>query len=164
MAPRFPLFIDIEHQQCVVVGGGAVAARRTETFLRCGAKVKVIAESFSEPFAVILAEHGERVELVDASYHERHLQGAHVVTAATDDSLVNAKVGEWCKAKNIPVSIADDPAQSSFFFPGIVTRGELAVGISTNGTSPAAARQVREIIEMVLPEDFGERIAAVGRT
>jgi len=38
------------------------------------------------------------------------------------------------------------------------------VGISTNGTSPAAARQVREIIEMVLPEDFGERIAAVGRT
>lgn len=164
MAPRFPLFIDIEHQQCVVIGGGAVAARRTETFLRCGAKVKVVAESFSEPFAVILAEHSDRVELVDASYQESHLQGAHVVTAATDDSGVNAQIGAWCKLHHIPVSIADDPEHSSFFFPGLVTRGELSVGISTNGTSPAAARQVREIVEMVLPEDFGDRIAAVGRT
>ena len=164
MAPRFPLFIDLEHQLCVVVGGGAVAARRTETLLRCGAKVKVVALSFSEPFAVILASHGEQVQLLEDAYQERYLQGAKLVTAATDDADVNAQIGDWCNAHRIPISVADDPSKSSFYFPGLVTRGDLSVGINTNGASPAAARQVREIIEMVLPENLGERIATQGRT
>ena len=43
---RFPLFIDISGKMVVIVGGGKVSARRTDTLLKFGAKIKVISPHF----------------------------------------------------------------------------------------------------------------------
>ena len=163
MSPRFPMFIDIDLARCLVVGGGHVAARRAETLLRCGARVRVVSLDFGEPFAVLLASHENRLELVEHAFRPDDLDGVRLVTTATDDPQVNQQVGELCKARKIPVSIADAPEDSTFHFPGLVTRGPLSIGINTNGQSPSVSRGVRELIEMVLPDDYGDRILKQAR-
>lgn len=167
MAPRFPLFVDLSKSTCLVVGGGTIATRRVETLKRCGAKVRVVAPAFSEAivaWAAADADSDSALELVDREFRDRDLDGALLVVACTNQREVNCKIGKLCKEKKIQVSVCDALEESSFFFPGLVTRGELAVGISTNGLSPAVSKQVREVVEMVLPDDFGDRIAKVGRS
>ena len=44
-AALFPLFADLQGRQVLVVGGGAVAERKTEALLRTGARVRVVAPS-----------------------------------------------------------------------------------------------------------------------
>ena len=42
-AHYFPLFLDLDGKQVVVIGGGAVAERKVRSVLECGAKVTVVA-------------------------------------------------------------------------------------------------------------------------
>ena len=39
---NFPIFIKLQDQECLVVGGGAVAARKIKHLLNAGAKVSVV--------------------------------------------------------------------------------------------------------------------------
>ena len=61
-----------------------------------------------------------------------------------------------CRARGIPVNSADDPDNCDFFFPALVVRGEVTVGISTGGASPALAAALRAYIEGLLPQNVGE--------
>ncbi|RUM93231.1 MAG: siroheme synthase, partial [Thiomicrospira sp.] len=38
-----PIFMKIEQQHCLIVGGGAVAARKADLFIKSGAIVTVVA-------------------------------------------------------------------------------------------------------------------------
>lgn len=165
MAPRFPLFLNLSDAYCLVVGGGEIGTRRAESLLRCGAQVRVVSPAFSEALVAWAAaqSHAGSLELTERGFREADLLGARLVVAATNVREINQQIGTACRAKQIPVSVADDLSESSFFFPGLVTRGELSVGVCTNGANPAVSKQIREVVEMVLPEDFGERIAQHGR-
>ena len=39
----YPVNLDVQGRDCLVVGGGAVGERKVKTLLECGAKVTVIA-------------------------------------------------------------------------------------------------------------------------
>ena len=38
----YPLYLDVRDRPCLVVGGGAVATRKTRTLLKAGAQVVVV--------------------------------------------------------------------------------------------------------------------------
>jgi siroheme synthase (precorrin-2 oxidase/ferrochelatase) len=42
----FPFMVDIEHWNCLVVGGGKVALHKTELLLPFGVRIKVVAKEF----------------------------------------------------------------------------------------------------------------------
>jgi siroheme synthase-like protein len=167
MAPRFPLFVNIENASCLVIGGGDVATRRVQTLRKCGARVRVVSPAFSEALVAWAAAEGDDSDLLELSareFKDADILGVRLVFACTDSSDVNRRVAVLAAQHNVMCNISDDPQASNFHFPGLVTRGELSVGINTNGGSPSVSRQVRELVEMMLPEDFGDRIQSVGRT
>ncbi|HZS02102.1 MAG TPA: NAD(P)-dependent oxidoreductase, partial [Chloroflexota bacterium] len=43
MSAYYPVCLDLRGRRCVVVGGGAVSARKVEGLLECGAEVTVVA-------------------------------------------------------------------------------------------------------------------------
>ncbi len=43
----YPVNLDIRHQSCLVVGGGAVGTRKVKTLLDCGAAVTVVSPDAS---------------------------------------------------------------------------------------------------------------------
>ena len=56
-----------------------------------------------------------------------------------------------CKEQDIPVNVVDNQELCSFVFPSLIVQGDLAIGISTAGASPAVATKLRQRIEQMLP-------------
>lgn len=148
-----PIFLSLKGARCLVVGGGAVAARKAGLLAGCGAKVAVVAPELGETLAAEAA--AGRIEHIPARFEPAHLDAATVVIAATDDHAVNAAVSQEARARNIPVNVVDAPELCSFIFPSIVDRSPMIVAVSTGGASPVLARLVRAKLETMLPAAYG---------
>lgn len=87
-----------------------------------------------------------------------HFTGAALVVAATGSREVNHRVAQFCRERRIPVNVADAPEECTFFFPAVVKKGDISIGVNTGGKSPAVSSQVRRDIEKAIP-DYYEAIA-----
>lgn len=153
----FPLFISLDELPCLVVGGGKVALRKVKTLLEYGAKVTVVAPRMESAF-----EHMEGVKIRKREFQETDLQGMQIVFAATSDQECNRYVSELCRKQKIFVNVADVPEECDFFFPALVRRKDVVVGISTGGKSPAVAKKIREELDGHLPHSLGDFVEEVG--
>ncbi|HEY6457085.1 MAG TPA: siroheme synthase CysG [Steroidobacteraceae bacterium] len=152
-----PIFLRVQDRLAVVIGGGAVAARKAELLLKCGARVRLVAPELAAGTAALLQLHtgGEQMSHQCAAFAGHHLEGAALVIAATDSDETNAQVSRLARARGIPVNVADDADTSDFILPAIVDRSPLIVAVSSAGTTPVLARRVRERIESLLPAQLG---------
>lgn len=146
---------------CVVVGGGAVAARKIAALLESGARVRVISPALHEH--LVQLRHEGRIEHVARAFADDDVDGATLAIAATNRREVNAQVAQAARERKILCNIADDPAGSSFHTLGTVARGDVLLSVSTGGESPALAAFIRRKLEAtfgpeygVLAERFGE--------
>jgi uroporphyrin-III C-methyltransferase/precorrin-2 dehydrogenase/sirohydrochlorin ferrochelatase len=152
-----PIFLRVRDRLAVVIGGGAVAARKAELLLKCGARVRLVAPELAAGTQALLQLHaaGDQMSHQCASFAGHHLEGAALVIAATDSDEVNAQVSRIARARGVPVNVADDADTSDFILPAIVDRSPVIVAVSSAGTSPVLARRVREQIEALLPARLG---------
>ena len=148
-----PIFLNLKGARCLVVGGGAVAARKVGLLLGCGAKVAVVAPELGETLAAEKA--AGRIEHVATRFEDAHLAGATVGIAATDDHAVNEAVSRAARMRDIPVNVVDSPELCSFIFPSIVDRSPMVVAVSTGGASPVLARLMRAKLETMIPAAYG---------
>jgi siroheme synthase-like protein len=155
----YPLFMDLVGRPCLVVGAGAVAARKARSLLDCGARVTVVGVS---PAAACRALVRRGAVVRDRRFRPSDVGRQALIIAATDDRTVNAAVSAAARSKGIPVNAVDDPAHCSFIVPAVLTRGEITVAISTGGRSPAAARLVKERISEVLGEEYAALVRLLG--
>ena len=157
----FPVFMDLQHQPVLVVGGGAVAERKIRLLLKANARVRVVARQLCENVA--RWNENSRIEHAGLEWDESYLSGARLVFAATDDSDLNRKVYQAAEQRLIPVNVVDDQEFCRFISPAIVDRSPIQVAISTGGTAPVLARRIRSWIERLLPANIGQVAAAAGR-
>jgi uroporphyrin-III C-methyltransferase/precorrin-2 dehydrogenase/sirohydrochlorin ferrochelatase len=148
-----PVFLNIRNQPCVVIGGGDVAARKTEMLLRAGAKVTVVAPRLCETLQRGLRA-GELQHLA-TEFMPVHLHNSALVIAATDDAAVNRRVSETARARHIPVNVVDQPELCSFVMPSIIDRSPVMVAVSSGGASPVLARLLRARLETLIPAAYG---------
>ena len=123
-AARFPLFVELAGARCLVVGCGAVGARRARALARFGAHVVAI-----DPDAP--SDMGEGVEVLARSYEPGDEEGCALAVAATDDRATNRAVAERCRRRGIPVSVADAPGECTFFFPALCEGELLVAGVAS---------------------------------
>jgi siroheme synthase-like protein len=143
-SPYLPLFIDMRDKRVLVVGGGTIATRKVANLLRHGIAVRVIAPDASEKI-MLWADQGKLV------FEKRALDvnDAHecfLVYAATDDSGVNDAVIEAAHMQGALVCAVDRKG-GEVITPSEVVRDEVQIAISTGGTSPARAKELRQRIE-----------------
>jgi siroheme synthase-like protein len=143
----FPFFADISKAHCLVVGGGRVAARKVEKLVPFGVNITVVAPTVSDEISQY-----ESVTVISREFSKEYLQSADFVISATDDEKISEEIFKLCAEKNIPVNTVDDPEKCTFFFPALVSREDVTIGISTSGKSPLFARFLREQAENLLTE------------
>ena len=144
-----PVFQKVTGRLCLVVGGGDVGKRKAGVLLEAGAKVRVVAPEIDSELAAMPG-----VEPVVARFEEKHLDGATLIIAATNDRNVNKCVSELAQARNIPVNVVDDPELCSFIMPAIMDRSPLMVAFSSGGASPVLTRMMRGKLESVIPQNY----------
>ena len=149
----FPLFADLQGRRVLVVGGGAVAARKAQALLEAGAQVAVGAPALDPGLAQLAAEG--RLAHLPGHFEPAWLEGAWLAIAATDDRAVNAAVYAAAQDRQVFCNVVDDVDLSSFQVPSIVDRSPLIVAISSSGVAPVLARRLRERIESLLDHALG---------
>lgn len=143
-APRFPLFVSLVGKKVVIIGAGHIAARRISVLERFGAEIYVVAPTCTQEIDPSV------IHWTAKSFIEDDLEGAYLVVAATDDRAVNHAVFEACQRRNIPVSVADCAAESTFYFPAICFGSQVTVGLVSDGSDHhAVSRTAKKIREMV---------------
>ena len=156
-----PVFLDIDEQHCLVVGGGNVAFRKIRLLIEAGAKVTVLAPSLCTSLKRMRNE-GE-IHHICEEFTESHLTNYRLVFATTDNSEVNQYVAELAKDKNIPVNVADKSTSGNFIVPSIIDRAPVTVAVSSGGASPVLARILRARLESLIPAKYGELAILVER-
>ena len=131
----FPLFVDLTGKTVLIAGGGPVAARKARVLLDCGPRVVVCAP---QPIGELEAQ--EQVELLRRPFSPELLEGVSLAVAATGDRAVNHQIAVLCRARSIPVDVADSAQESTFLFPALVRRGQprrQRLGAESGGGGPA---------------------------
>ena len=152
MSQYYPVFLNIREKRCVVVGGGEVALRKVKVLLEYGADVMVVSPSACSELGVLADE--QKIEILLRRYRTADLEGAFIVIAASDERDVNQAITSDAKRQKILVNVVDDPAGSDFIIPSSMSRGDLAVAVSTGGKSPALARKLKNELELYFGEEY----------
>lgn len=153
-----PIFYNIKHRHCVVIGGGDVAVRKVTMLLKAAAAVTLFSPEICHELQALA--DAKKIKYVQASYEQNHLAGACLVIAATDDHAVNEAVSVAAKARNIPVNVVDAPELCTFTMGSVIDRSPVVIAVSSEGNAPVLARYIRTKIETMLPASYG-RIAAI---
>jgi len=144
----FPMFTDISGKTFTVIGAGRIAKRRIETLLKFDCRIRVVATE-ALPEIVAYAED-EKLELRIKPYEPSDLAGADYVLAASNDSELNHEIYIKCKETHVPVNVADDKTKSDFYFPGIIRKRGITVGVTAEGKNHGLAKRATRAIARCL--------------
>lgn len=147
----FPLFMDLTEKNILVVGAGKIAVRRIKTIVDFVNGVTVVAPQI-EPSIFELADGNKKVVIVERCYEDEDLENKDIVLAITDDHALNEEIVNKCHEKGILVNAAHDQSLCDFYFPGVVRKDSMVVGISVCGKDHGAVREaaarLREVLDV----------------
>jgi len=152
--PYYPIYLDIEGRNVVIVGGGNVCARKAETMMKYGARVTVVSPQFTDEIEQ-WARQG-CLALSRKKYDQSDLDGANIVIASTDDEAINTQIATDCRQRRILVNVVDVTALCEFIVPAILEKGSVQIAISTGGKSPALARTLKEDLQRFIGPEYDE--------
>ncbi|WP_426183107.1 uroporphyrinogen-III C-methyltransferase [Microbacterium sp. TWP3-1-2b2] len=150
------LGLSLNGRRVVLVGGGAVAARRVERFLADGALVRIVAPDLAPRLRALVGEDGtgtgpERIEWVPRRFVADDLDDAWLVHCATGDSAVDREIAALCDQRRVFCINASDGAHTSARMTAQTMSGDVVVGVSSEvGVDPRRAAGVRDAIEGML--------------
>lgn len=144
-ALRFlPVGLEVRAKNCVIVGGGEVATRKAATLTHAGARVTVVAPEVTRELAEQIASGHAR--WIKGRFHDKHVHGAFLVIAATNDSSLNTAVVEAAARRGALVCDASSAERSELIFGALLRTGTTTVAVFTDGRDPAEARRTRDRI------------------
>jgi siroheme synthase-like protein len=141
---HYPIFLDLTDRKVLVVGGGKVALRKIRGLIEAGANVTAVAPRFESELAAM------PIRRIRRKYRAPDLAGVSLVFAATDQRDVNRRIGAAAKRRGILANVADAPAECDFLVPARLAKGSIQIAISTGGTAPRIASEMRKKLEQIL--------------
>ena len=151
-----PVMLNVRGRRCVIVGGGAVAARRAASLREAGAEVVVIAPQVDDTLAQQAGAVHRR------PYQRGDLDGACLVVVATDDAAVNEQVAQDAAASGVLTNRADAPERGDLTIPAHARHGPVTLTVHTDGISASAAAAIRRQLSDALDPDWPRLLAIAG--
>jgi precorrin-2 dehydrogenase/sirohydrochlorin ferrochelatase len=150
----FPVFLKLEELHTLLVGGGNVGHEKLTALLSSSpaARVTVVAGMIGAPLKALASSH-PRVKLVMRNFRRTDLSGKDLVILATDNPELHHRIRKEASKQKVLLNVADTPELCDFYLGSVVTKGNLRIGISTNGKSPTIAKRMREFFQEALPDD-----------
>jgi precorrin-2 dehydrogenase/sirohydrochlorin ferrochelatase len=151
----FPVFLKIRELNILLVGAGYVGTEKLNALLtNCPeARITVVADRISNPVTHLAVGH-RHVRLIQRKFIFSDLDKKDLVFLATDDAGLHQEIVRETRKRKILINVADTPHLCDFYLGSIVQKGNLKIGISTNGKSPTIAKRMREFLDEVIPDNI----------
>lgn len=153
MTNYYPIMLNLTGKRVVVIGGGAVAARKIETLLEANADITVVSSELHEK--IIPAFNDKLLTWKQKQFEPADLTDAFLIIAATNQAAVNVQVYDNTSNQQL-INIVDRPDLSNFIVPASFRRGKLAVAVSTSGAMPGLSRKVKQELASQYDETYTE--------
>lgn len=160
----FPVFLKLESLHTLIVGGGPVGLEKLTAILKNSsrARVTLVARQIIQPLRELAASHPE-VTLVERNFRLWDLWDKDLVLLAANNRALHETILKFARSRRLLVNVADTPDLCDFYMGSVVTKGNLKIGVSTNGKSPTISKRLREYLEEALPEDTDELLNNMSR-
>lgn len=159
------LGVTLTGRRVVLVGGGAVAARRLPRFLDEGADVVIVAPELGDAMRELVDRHA--LTWTPRAVRASDVADAWLVHTATGDARVDARVAAWCERRRTFCVNASDGAHGTARLTASTTAGDVVVGVvSDSGVDPRRAARLRDAVAALLREGtlpLRRRRAGAGR-
>jgi siroheme synthase-like protein len=157
----YPVYLNLKNKRVTVIGGGKVAERKIDSLLATKASIVVISPEVTARLEA-LARAG-RIQIYRRAYAPGDCTGSLLVFSATDDAGVSESVFREAAQAKALVNTADQPALCDFIMPAVVRQGDVAIAISTGGTSPGLAAQLRRKIGRMIGPQYAKLAELLAR-
>jgi precorrin-2 dehydrogenase/sirohydrochlorin ferrochelatase len=138
-----PLTIDLTDWPVLLVGDGRAALARLDMLEAGGARdLTIFAEA---PSAALRARAGAR--LVERLPSDAEVAAARLLLMAGLSGADSARLAAVARAHRVLVNAEDIPPLCDAYALAMVRRGNLVIGVSTEGRSPAFARGLRQWLQ-----------------
>lgn len=137
-----PVLLRTKDWPVLVVGGGAVAARKIRVLLAAGAKVFCVAPRVA-PAVRELAAKG-RIVWRAREFRDSDLAAARLAVTATDSPELAAEIAAAARARGVLVNSAENPEAGDLFLTSSRRAGGFLISVSTLGRSPEEAKRMAD--------------------
>lgn len=153
----FPVFLKLEELNVLLVGGGNVGLEKLSAIISNAplTAIKIVALKINDAIKGIAGAHAN-VQLIEKPYEPQDLDWADIVITAIDDPVISEQIRNDAKEKGKLINAADKPGLCDFYLGSVVKKGNLKIGISTNGKSPTVAKRLKEMLNEVIPNEMDE--------
>lgn len=150
----FPVFLKLEHLHVLIIGGGTIGLEKISAVLNNSpaTTVTLVARNVL-PEIKEFKKRFEKLTIFEKEFESTDLDDKNLVIAATGDKVLSGFIREEAGKRNLLVNVADTPDLCDFYLGSIVQKGDLKIGISTNGKSPTLAKRLKEVFNDALPDD-----------
>ena len=153
----FPVFLKLNQFNVLIIGGGVVGLEKLTAILKNSprANVTIVSYFFSEELKMFVKDNSN-ISLIEGGFEEYHLKDKNIVISALNDIEISAKIKVIVNKHGLLYNAADKPELCDFYLGSTVTKGNLKIGISTNGKSPTMAKRIKETLNDVFPDETQE--------
>lgn len=150
----FPVFLKLHQLHLLIVGGGNVGLEKLEAVLKSSpvARVTLVAGEIRRPEILEIAKNHPNLEVIIRPFQMDDLDGKDVVILATDSRPLHETIKTETRKRHLLTNVADTPDLCDFYLCSVVKKGDMKIGVSTNGKSPTLAKRMREYLTESLPD------------
>lgn len=151
----FPVFLKLNELKVLLVGAGNVGLEKLTALLSNSpeTQVTIVAERFL-PEVIDLVGQYSQIKANYRKFEPSDLDDQDLVVIATGDNVLNAEIRAAARERHLLINVADKPELCDFYLGSIVKKGDLKIGISTNGKSPTIAKRLKEVFQENLPDEL----------
>ena len=142
----FPVSIDINNKNILVIGAGKIALRKVETLLNYNCNIIVITKDILEEKFLELEKNNKIKILKNQEFEEKFLENIFLVVVATDNEVLNKNISQLCMNKNILVNNITSKNDMNVRFASIYEKDDIQIAISANG-NPKKAVEIKHKIK-----------------
>lgn len=139
--PYFPIFISLQGKKILLYGAGAVGQRRLAALLPFSPEITVISRQIPEELHQKYRQE-PKIFLQEKAYTPGEITGYDFVLAATGNPDVNHSIYLECRKKTIPVNNASCREECDFFFPALVQKEDITIGLCSGGQNHGRVRDM----------------------
>ena len=142
----FPVSIDLNNKNILVIGAGKIALRKVETLMSYNCNIVVITKDILEEKFLELEKSNKIKILKNQKFEEKFLQDIFLVIAATNNEVLNKNISQLCMNKNILVNNITSKDDMNVRFASIYEKDDIQIAISANG-NPKKAVEIKNKIK-----------------
>ena len=142
----FPVSIDLNNKNVLVIGAGKIALRKIATLLNYNCNIIVITKEVLEEKFLELEKNNKIKIFKNQEFEEKFLENIFLVITATDNEILNKEISQLCMSKNILVNNVTSKDDMNVRFMSIYEKDDIQIAISANG-NPKKAVEIKNKIK-----------------